>query len=300
MLMILSSKAEAVIVEGGVAVAEREAVREGGDRDRGEGVVGSASEHVVREDEGIDQLREGTALGLAEGDRAVIVTQAACDLPDVEKSRLAEGDGALDQNLLGDVPVRGETTSKVVIVLLPATAELADDRGERFGVRGGLNEAAVVGGDLKERIGLAGAPGGFEDPKIFVDGAVAMRSERLALVADRGAEVALPRNENAYDRSAVVERAGRGWALVTVEAADPLEEYVHRAEVGEEQVGVEVEALLDGLGGDEDTTLPLRAALAEADLNGGVEKAAVDAGESSVVRGDDIADAEEEAAVDGR
>jgi hypothetical protein len=41
---------------------------------------------------------------------------------------------------------------------------------------------------------------------------------------------------------------------MAVEAADALKEDVHRAEVGEEEVDVEVEALLNGLGADRDAT----------------------------------------------
>ena len=71
---------------------------------------------------------------------------------------------------------------------------------------------------------------------------------------------------------------------VPMQASEPLQENIHRAEVGHEEIGVDVERLLQGLGADDHATAGLAAFLAERLLHGFVQQSAILRRETAVVQ----------------
>src|SRR5690606_13061554 len=76
---------------------------------------------------------------------------------------------------------------------------------------------------------------------------------------------------------------GPGRSAVPVEAADALQQDVHWAQIADEPIGVNVQALLQGLRADEQQRTG-RSVLAQTATNGSVEHLAVLARKTAVVR----------------
>ncbi len=79
---------------------------------------------------------------------------------------------------------------------------------------------------------------------------------------------------------------------MAVESPQPLQQHVHRAQVGEQHVEVHVQALLHGLGSDDDPGI-VRSALAEPVFQGLVQHTPVIAGKAGVVQRYDVVAAEQ-------
>ena len=103
-------------------------------------------------------------------------------------------------------------------------------------------------------------------------GVLAVGQEALEVVVGR-------RQDDAGGRGVAV---GSVVVLVAVEASDALEEHVDGAQVGYEQVGVDVERLLERLGSDDDAASRLPA-LAEQLFYSLIKHCAVTGGESPVM-----------------
>src|SRR5690606_35807628 len=129
------------------------------------------------------------------------------------------------------------------------------------------------------RLLLEAAPCRFEDAEVGVDGAETMPSESASVFADQPPEVSVGRDENDGPR---LREFRRSFALVAMETSDPLQQDVDRAEIGQQEVCVQVEALLYGLG-RHGNPASLRTVLPERRLDGTVERFAMFAGISGVV-----------------
>jgi len=62
---------------------------------------------------------------------------------------------------------------------------------------------------------------------------------------------------------------------VTVQPPNALKQHVHRTQVGDQQIGIEIKALLHRLGGDDDRACASRRVLTEARLDSFVELASI-------------------------
>ena len=79
-----------------------------------------------------------------------------------------------------------------------------------------------------------------------------------------------------------------------VQAPDPLQQHIHRAKVGDQQVGAQIQALFQSLSADHDPA-PQRAVLADGRLDGAVQKRAILGSEAAVVQRRTPRDGQEEA-----
>jgi hypothetical protein len=76
---------------------------------------------------------------------------------------------------------------------------------------------------------------------------------------------------------------------MAMQPADALRQHIHRCKVGDQQVGINVQALRQCLGADQHQATCVLALFAEAALDLGIQADAVGAGEAAVVkRGDSI------------
>ena len=93
-------------------------------------------------------------------------------------------------------------------------------------------------------------PGGLQDPQVLVDVAVrAEASEVGATAPEQGREVVALRRQ--HGAACVAVPRGPVVAPVAVQTPDALQQHIHRAQVGDQQVGVDVQRLLQGLGADD-------------------------------------------------
>ncbi|ODN66484.1 hypothetical protein A6302_04438 [Methylobrevis pamukkalensis] len=86
----------------------------------------------------------------------------------------------------------------------------------------------------------------------------------------------------------------RPWTPVTMQPADALEQHVHRAEIGDENVGTKVKRLLQRLGADDDAPAG-RAVLADGRLHRRVKACAILGRKAAVVQSRNAADREQQA-----
>src|SRR5262249_9634920 len=102
-----------------------------------------------------------------------------------------------------------------------------------------------------------------------------------------------------HNRARDIEALRASWMAgrVTVDSPEALEQNVHRREIGEEDVRVEVETLLHSLGRDDDYPTMGRRALAEATLDSLIEPLAILPTKTRVVQRCHIGDTKEQRAI---
>ena len=133
-------------------------------------------------------------------------------------------------------------------------------------VRSGLDEAPVVGRDRPGRAALDQAPRRLDREQIVVRPLLA---DAMARALQEGREIR--RGGQQHDAARMLKAGRAVRPVVPVQPADTLQEHVDRGEIGDQQVGIDIERLLERLGGD-DERRPRGRVLAEALLDRRIEK----------------------------
>ena len=112
---------------------------------------------------------------------------------------------------------------------------------------GGFHQVPVVAGDFYFQLASGPVAGQLQDAQVFVDKPEPGQATpaHFAVFLEENGKIRLFGQENrAY-------RFRSRPPVVAVQAADALQQHVHRAQVGHQPVGVDVQALFQGLGADE-------------------------------------------------
>lgn len=154
-----------------------------------------------------------------------------------------------------------------------------------------LDERAIFLGNPK----LPGLPQcsmrRFKDERVIIDRPDAMGTTRLSAAAEVRFERLITDQDNGSRASEALGAEGIAFPM-SVESAEPLEEDVHRRQVCEYEIRIEVETLLDGLcsyrnGAPDDSGMP------EALLDRFIETDPISARKSRVMKGERAVDTEE-------
>src|SRR5690348_5912021 len=107
-----------------------------------------------------------------------------------------------------------------------------------------LHQPAIHRRDFEHWRRFKHAQGCLQYAKVFIDRPKPMWAARRAVATDKRAQVARAWRKHDYSCRAESFRAS---ALMTMKPSDALQHYIHRRDIGQHQIGVEVEALLDRL-----------------------------------------------------
>jgi hypothetical protein len=135
-----------------------------------------------------------------------------------------------------------------VMVILPEAAALESEVKKATRMRSTLDQSPVViwNGPRAFNVSLQNLPGRFENAQVFVDRSQSVRSSGpMTVLVDVRFKIA-PVGHH-HDTTGLFESA-RTIPLVTVKPTYPLEENVDWTQVGNHQIGVDVQGLLNGLG----------------------------------------------------
>ena len=128
----------------------------------------------------------------------------------------------------------------------PLLTQLLNDGIQRIGVCGPLHQLPVHIRDTPLWEFENKPPGGLENTEIRVHVAMWTQSIALRTPLQQWGKIVTGRHEyNAPGRGVP------GWpavASVTVQPPCPLQQHVHRTQVGDQQVGIDVQGLFKGLG----------------------------------------------------
>ena len=141
-------------------------------------------------------------------------------------------------------------------------------RVQRLGVQAGLDGETAVPRDREAQVVFEPRLCGSQGVEVLVDGAEAVGAASLVVAPDPSGRV--PRRRDQHDDSGLFE-AGGPLPLVAVQSADALKEHIDGAQVRDQKVRVQIQALLGGLRGNRDAT-SLGALLAEGGLQGCIER----------------------------
>ena len=172
-------------------------------------------------------------------------------------------------------------------VPLPSRTAVPHDLLQRLRMGRLLDEGAAHRRDLDRGVVLEQIPGRLDDPEVGIDAAQPVR-----LAVDEGREVALGRHED--DAARIDKAVGASAIGMPVQAADALQEHIHRAQIGDQEVGVDVEALLERLGADDDESTRAGSIATEPHLHGLVEQQPVLEREPAMVESGHALDSEEQ------
>ena len=144
---------------------------------------------------------------------------------------------------------------------------------------------------------LGQPPGGLQNAQVFVDVPAGAEAVPVGPSRQKGRQVVTPGRE--HHTSGGLETGGASpGTIMPVEASDALQQNVHGAKVGDEQVGVDVQGLLQRLGADHHpaAVIPFPSDLF---LNGGVQQPPVLCGEPAVVQSREAQTGEQQCPVFG-
>ena len=131
----------------------------------------------------------------------------------------------------------------------PVLAHLLGDGSQRVGMGRALDELAVHLGDAPFGMFVDQPSSRFEDAEAAVHAALWTEAVGVAPVGQERFEVVARRGQD--DADGGIMAVGTVVFFVSVETSDALEEDVDGAQVGYQQIGVNVERLFERLGSDD-------------------------------------------------
>ena len=160
---------------------------------------------------------------------------------------------------------------------------------------GAFHQGAVICRDVARRGGVNQAAGGFEGAQINVNTAhrlifEAYRPQTVALALQQRSQVVASGCE--HPGAGLLAAAGALCAIVAVQSTQALQQHIHGAQVGDEQVGINVQTLLQRLRANDHqpcTTGAGAALLAHLLLHLSIQQRPILAAETAVVQGADAA-----------
>ena len=165
---------------------------------------------------------------------------------------------------------------------------------ERLGVCRPLDQHAVHRGDPPRRLPLDQSPRGPQAQQVDVDAAAVLRLSEPVLQEpplQSGFESVFGHEHPASRR---LETGRPGGSGVTVQPPDALQQHVHRTQVRDQQVGVDVERLLERLRADDQRAPCARSVLPEGGFDRVVESVPVLGAEPAVVQRGDAFDLQQD------
>ena len=161
-------------------------------------------------------------------------------------------------------------------------------------MRGVFNQQAVVGGYLAAGLRLNQALGGLDHAQVGVHAAAIVEpAQTVARPREQGREIVIGGCEHPGARLAIARWPLVFGARMAVQAAQALEQHIHGTQVGDEQVGIDVQALLQCLRANNDAPLSVAPRFAELRFDRLVEQGTVLATVPAVVNGADTVDFEQ-------